>query len=220
MLPAPNRRTNTHTVARPLHHERTQTLPGGSMPRSAPPPRAPCAGRCGHRRAACRCARPDGGACHRRSRQAHHHHDHRRTPAREHPGRAGVRQRAGARDPRRAEHQRPGRAHAVGPRAQPEHRVLVRPRLPALLHPRLRQHRLPAQRLAAGVAGLRRRGAGKPDPEGLPGLRPGRRRSAARPAGLAVRPQHAGRRGEVQLGQAGQDGRGLRQHRRSAPSAP
>ena len=59
-----------------------------------------------------------------------------------------------------------------GARAEPEHRVLVRPRLPALLHPRLRQHRLPPQRLAAGLAGLRRRRAGEPDPQGLPDVRP------------------------------------------------
>ncbi|NJS13947.1 MAG: hypothetical protein HC788_04175 [Sphingopyxis sp.] len=31
---------------------------------------------------------------------------------------------------------------AVGPRPQPQHRKLVRPHLPALLHPRPRQHRL------------------------------------------------------------------------------
>ena len=87
------------------------------------------------------------------------------------------------------QHRRPGPAGPVRPRAQPEHRILVRPRLSALLHPWLRQHRLPSQRLAAGVAGLRRRGAGEPDPEGLPGFRPGPRRGAARPAGHAVRAQ-------------------------------
>ena len=41
------------------------------------------------------------------------------------------------------------------------------------------------ERVAAGVAGVRRRGAGEPHPEGLPAVRPGPRGSAARPAGHA-----------------------------------
>ena len=49
-----------------------------------------------------------------------------------------------------------GRCRRKGPlraRAEPAARIVVRPRLPALLHPRLRQHRLRPQRLAAGLAG-------------------------------------------------------------------
>jgi len=38
--------------------------------------------------------------------------------------------------------------------AEPERRILERPYLPALLHPRLRQHRLQHLRLAAGLADL------------------------------------------------------------------
>ena len=42
----------------------------------------------------------------------------------------------------------------VGAPAEPEHRIVLRPRLPALLHPRPRQHGLRPQRIAARVARL------------------------------------------------------------------
>ncbi len=105
---------------------------------------------------------------------------------------------------------------AVGPGAEPEHRIVVRPRVPALLHPRLRQHRLPPERVAAGLAGLRRRRAGEPDPEGLPDLRHAADRGARRAAGHAVRPQHAGRRREGRFGRAVAEARGLLQRERRA----
>ena len=204
---------------------RTATTGGSMRTRCTEPPRAP---------ARCRAPWlppprwPRCTAVHRRSSAApaeagklRNRHRHRRAPHREHQGRAHLGHHAAGRDARRAEHRRPGHPRAGRPRAEPEHRIVVRPRLPALLHPRLRQHRLRPQRLAAGLAGLRRRGAGKPDPQGLPGVRPRAHRSAARPAGHAVRPQHAGRRGQVRLGQAGaEEARKATAACRSAPTAP
>ena len=83
-----------------------------------------------------------------------------------------------------------------------QRRVVVRPRIPALLHSRLRQWRFPPERFAARLAHLRRGRAGKPHPQGLSHFRPGSDRSAARTAGHLVRPQYARRRGQVRLGQA------------------
>ena len=72
--------------------------------------------------------------------------------AREHPGRAEFDIDHQRREARRAGLRRRGRACPGRARAEPEHRIVVRPRLPALLHPRLRQHRLRPQRVAAGLA--------------------------------------------------------------------
>ena len=93
----------------------------------------------------------------------------------------------------------------LGPGAEPAARVLVRPRLPALLHPRPRQHRLRPQRLAAGLDGGRRCGAGEPGAQGLAALRPAAHGGAARPAGHAVRAQHAGRHRQVRTRKPSQE---------------
>ena len=195
------------TTTPPANNRRIHDAASPSPPPPAPELPAPRPGARQPGRAPRRCGGPV-----RRRQPARGGDHHRRAAHREHPAGARLGQRAARRDPGSHQHQRPGRARHLGTRAQPEHRIQLRPRLPALLHPRLRQHRLPAQRLAAGEPGLRRRGAGEPHPEGLPGLRPRAHRGAAGPAGFAVRPQHAGRRGEVRFGQAGQEGRGLRQH--------
>ena len=101
------------------------------------------------------------------------------------------------------------RQGAFGPRAQPDARVLVRPRLPALLHPRPRQHRLRPQRLAAGLDDGRRGRAREPGGQGHAAVRPRARRGAARAAGDALRAQHPGRRGQVRHPQAVAGVRGL-----------
>ena len=94
------------------------------------------------------------------------------------------------------------RTRPVGTGAQLAARVVVRPHLSALLHPRSRQHGLRPQRLATGVRGLRRGGAGEPGAQGSAGMGHRAHRSAARAAGDAVRAQHAGRHRQVRLGQA------------------
>ncbi len=85
----------------------------------------------------------------------------------------------------------------VGPRAQPDHGVVVRPRLPAFLHPRSRQHRFRPQRLAAGVDGGRRGRAREPGRQGHAALRPRSGRGAARTPGHPLRPQYTGRYRQV-----------------------
>ena len=95
-------------------------------------------------------------------------------------------------------------------RAQPARRVVVRPHAAPFLHSRPGQHGLRPERLAAGLAGLRRRGARESHPEGLPDLRHAAHRGAARPAGHAVRPQHARRHREVRIAQADLGAGGLR----------
>ena len=154
-----------------------------------------------------------------RDRGARRDHRHRPAPEREHPGRPGrgvdgLRRDDSTRSLRRRRHPLP-----VGARAEPECRVVLRPRLPALLYPRPRQHRLRPQRIAAGLARVRRRRAGEPDPEGLPGVRSRDGRESSRAAGHAVRPQHAGGRREVQLRAPIARGRRLRPGRATARTA-
>ena len=84
-----------------------------------------------------------------------------------------------------------------GPCAEPDHRVVLRSRLPALLHPRSRQHRLRPQRLAAGVDDRRRGRAREPGGQGHAAVGPGPGRGPARTPGNALRPQHPGRHRQV-----------------------
>jgi hypothetical protein len=126
---------------------------------------------------------------------------HFRAQDRKHPRRPELGVDGQRRRSRRARNRWPGRASPRRAHPEPQRGVVVRSRLPALLHPRLRQRRLPPECVATRLADLRRCRAGKPDPQGLSDFRSGADRSAARPPRDLVRPQHARRRGEVRLGQ-------------------
>ena len=87
--------------------------------------------------------------------------------------------------------------------AGPVRRKLQRSCSTAVLHSRPRQYRFRPRRIAARFGGDGRRRDGKRHAEILPDLRRRAHRSPARPAGHAVRPQHARRYRQDRHGEAG-----------------
>ena len=179
-----------------------------SAPRANPsPPPSPSVARC-LLRAVPRAGRRARSRRHDGAEDARRDHRDRRETRRERAEGARVDHDDRYRETRHHQVWRRRRAVPVGPRAEPARRIVVRAHVSALLHPRPWQYRFRPERIAARVARLRRRRAGKPDPQRLPDLRHRPGRSAARPAGHAVRPQHAGRRGQARFEEA--DGRNRR----------
>ena len=161
--------------------------------------------RCGSLR---RAAGPGAGGrclrCRRSCRRPAQHHHRDRQPARGKPaGRRSLGRHARCRHRAHDLRCRCRNHRARCARAGPVRRKLERPRRTALLHPRARQHRFRSRRIAAGLRGDGRCRDGERHAQVLPDLRCRAHRSAARPAGHAVWPQHARRHRQDRYGQAG-----------------